>query len=276
MQATVHGHTVHYEVSGRGPWLTLSHSLAAHSGMWAPQLAALEPHFTVLRYDTRGHGGSSAPPGPYTLEQLADDAQALLQHLGVQRTHWLGLSMGGMVGQTLALRHPTLLDRVVLADTTGRVPPAGAALWAERAALARSAGMQALVQPTLARWFTPPFHAAQPTVVADIGAMIAATPVEGYAGCCAALAATDTLDGLRCAAPPRAGAGGGSGRGHATGRGRRHRGALAGRAAAGDRRRGAPAQHRAGCRLQRRGAGLPARLIKCPAPPSWAPGRRRS
>ena len=197
MQATVHGHTVHYEVSGRGPWLTLSHSLAAHSGMWAPQLAALEPHFTVLRYDTRGHGGSSAPPGPYTLEQLADDAQALLQHLGVQRTHWLGLSMGGMVGQTLALRHPALLDRVVLADTTGRVPPAGAALWAERAALARSAGMQALVQPTLARWFTPPFHAAQPTVVADIGAMIAATPVEGYAGCCAALAATDTLDGLR-------------------------------------------------------------------------------
>jgi 3-oxoadipate enol-lactonase len=197
MQARIGDIDLHYTVCGQGPWLTLSHSLATHSGMWAPQLAALSQHFTLLCLDTRGHGQTTAPPGPYTLAQLADDAFGLLQHLGIARTHWLGLSMGGMVGQMLALRHPELLDRVVLADTTGRVPPAGAALWAERAAIARRDGMQAIEQPTLERWFTEPFRQAQPALMAEIGAMIRHTPVEGYAGCCAAIAATDTLEGLR-------------------------------------------------------------------------------
>ncbi len=106
------------------------------------------------------------PQAPYTLDQLADDAHGLLQHLGIARTHWLGLSMGGMIGQTLAIRHPEVLDRVVLADTTGRVPAAGAAMWADRVRIARSEGMQALEQPTLARWFTEPFRAAQPALMA--------------------------------------------------------------------------------------------------------------
>ena len=193
MQARIGDHTVHYEISGQGPWLTLSHSLATHLGMWEPQLEALGRHFTLLRYDTRGHGGSDAPPGPYALERLADDAFDLLGHLGIARTHWLGLSMGGMVGQVLALRHPEVLDRVVLADTTGQVPQAGQAMWAERARMARSDGMAGLVQPTLERWFTEPFRAAQPALMARIGEMIAGTPAEGYAGCCAAIATTNTL-----------------------------------------------------------------------------------
>ena len=202
LQARIADIDVRYEVRGQGPWLTLSHSLAVHGGMWAPQIDALARHFTVLNYDTRGHGGTSAPPAPYTLEQLADDAHGLLQHLGVTRTHWLGLSMGGMIGQTLALRHPEVLDRVVLADTTGQVPAAGAAMWADRVRIARSEGMQALCQPTLSRWFTEPFLKAQPALMEKIGAMIAATPVEGYAGCCAAIATTDTLARLAAQRSP--------------------------------------------------------------------------
>jgi 3-oxoadipate enol-lactonase len=196
MHAHIGDIDVHYEVTGQGPWLTLSHSLAVHLGMWDAQLQALSQHFTVLRYDTRGHGASSAPAAPYTLDQLADDAHGLLQHLGIERTHWLGLSLGGMIGQTLAIRHPEVLDRVVLADTTGQVPAAGAAMWAERVHIARSEGLQALEQPTLSRWFTEPFRQAQPALMAQVGAMIRATPVEGYAGCCAAIAATDTLAAL--------------------------------------------------------------------------------
>lgn len=202
MQARIRDLDIHYDIAGQGPWLTLSHSLATDLDMWQPQLAALQAHFTVLRYDTRGHGGSEATPAPYTLEQLADDAHALLQHLGVSRTHWLGLSMGGMVGQTLALRHPEVLDRVVLADTAGRMAPGAATLWAERIATARTQGMAALAQPTLARWFTEPYRQAQPEVMAQIGAMIESTPVEGYAGCCAAIAQLDTLERLRTLTHP--------------------------------------------------------------------------
>ncbi len=197
MQARINDIDVHYEITGQGPWLTLSHSLATTLDMWQPQLQRLGEHFTLLRYDTRGHGGTSAPTAPYTLAQLADDAHALLQHLGVLRTHWLGLSMGGMIGQTLALRHPQVLHRVVLADTTGQVPPAGAQMWADRVRTARSEGLQALVQPTLSRWFTDAYRAAQPELMARIGGMISRTPVEGYAGCCAAIASTDTLAALQ-------------------------------------------------------------------------------
>ena len=99
MKARIGDIDIHYTVTGQGPWITLSHSLAAHSGMWAPQVRLLSPHFTVLCVDTRGHGGTDAPPGPYTLAQLADDAHGLLQHLGVARTHWLGLDPGGRSGQ---------------------------------------------------------------------------------------------------------------------------------------------------------------------------------
>ena len=196
MHVRIADQDVHCEITGQGPWLTLSHSLATDLGMWQPQLDALGRHFKLLRYDTRGHGGSSASPAPYTLEQLADDADALLGHLEIQRTHWLGLSMGGMIGQMLAIRHPQRLDRVVLADTTGQVPAAGAAMWADRARVARSEGMQALESATLSRWFTAPFRQAHPALMDRIGAMIRGTSVEGYAGCCAAIAGVDTLAAL--------------------------------------------------------------------------------
>ncbi len=189
-------------VMGSGPWVTLSHSLGADLSMWAPQLQALADRYTVLAYDIRGHGASSVPPGPYTLEQLADDAYALLRHLGVTRTHWVGLSLGGMIGQVLALRRPEVLDRVVLADTNAQVPPAGQAMWTERAALARRDGMAALVEATLDRWFTPDFANRDPLTRQRVGEQIAATPVEGYVACCNAICGLNTLEQLPGLAHP--------------------------------------------------------------------------
>jgi 3-oxoadipate enol-lactonase len=202
LRVRLNGVEVHAVVTGSGPWVTLSHALGASHAMWAPQVQALAGSHTVLSYDIRGHGESAAPPGPYSLEQLADDAHALLMHLGVQRTHWVGLSLGGMIGQVLALRHPQMLGRVVLADTNAQVPPAGQAMWNERAALARREGMGALVEGTLERWFTPGFAARDPLTRQRVGAQIAATPVEGYAACCSAICGLATLDHLASLSHP--------------------------------------------------------------------------
>ncbi len=187
---------VHYQVEGEGPWLTLSHPLAGDLGMWAPQMPELTRHFRVLRYDTRGHGASTATRAPYTLEQLADDAARLLAHLGVERTHWMGLSMGGMIGQVLALRRPGLLDRMVLADSTARRPANAAVMWAERCAQAREGGMAALVVPTLGRWFTPAYAATYPDIIRWIGEVVARTSVDGYCGCATAISRIDVLERL--------------------------------------------------------------------------------
>ncbi len=197
MKANINGVEMHYEVSGSGPWLTLSHSLAANLAMWDAQMTLLNQHFTVLRYDIRGHGQTQATEGAYTLEQLADDAHALLKHLGISRTHWIGLSLGGMIGQIFAIRYPKLVDHVVIADSTGKAPPNAASMWGERATLARTQGMSALVQPTLSRWFTDPYREKHPDVMAHIGHMIEGTQVEGYAGCCAAIGVINTHDGLQ-------------------------------------------------------------------------------
>ena len=197
MKAQINGLQVHYEVVGQGPWVTLSHPVSSNLSIGAPQMDALTRHFTVLRYDTRGHGRTQVTAGPYTLAQLAADAQGLLAHLGVSKTHWIGLSLGGMVGQALAIAQPQMLDRVVLANTTCKAAPKAATLWGDRARLARAEGMAALVQPTLARWFTDPYRLAQPGLMQEVGRMIAETPVEGYAGCCAALSDVELAHGLQ-------------------------------------------------------------------------------
>jgi 3-oxoadipate enol-lactonase len=198
MKITVNGIATHYRLDGPAgaPVVTLSHSLAAHLGMWEPQLGALTARWRVLAYDTRGHGGTEAPAGPYTLDQLADDALALLDAAGVQQTHWVGLSMGGMIGQTLALRAPHRLASLVLADTSSRVPPEARPLWKERIDTAGSKGMEPLVEPTIARWFTAPFIAMGHEVVDRVRDMIRGTDPRGYAGCCAAISMLDLTDRL--------------------------------------------------------------------------------
>lgn len=185
MKTRANGIEVYYELHGKegAPWLVLSHSLACSVRMWDPQIAALKDAYRILAYDTRGHGASSAPPGPYTLEMLADDLHGLLAALGIERPHYCGLSMGGMIGQTCALRHPGVFRSLTLADTTSRYPAEAAPLWQERIRLAETQGMAPLAQPTLERWFTPAFREAHPDRVDGIRRLILATPVAGYAGC---------------------------------------------------------------------------------------------
>lgn len=198
MKITANGISVNYSLDGpaNAPVVTLSHSLACASGMWDPQMPALTQRWRVLRYDTRGHGGTDAPAGAYTLDMLADDALALLDALGIQQTHWVGLSMGGMIGQTLALRAPGRLRSLVLCDTTSRVPPEARPIWEERIRTAETQGMEPLVEPTIGRWFTPPFIQGHPEIVDRIRAMIRATSPRGYVGCCHAIAALDLTDRL--------------------------------------------------------------------------------
>lgn len=197
MKMKTNGIELHYTVEGEGPWMTLSHSLACDSSMWDPQMALLTKRFKVLRFDTRGHGQSDAPDADYTLDHLADDVHGLLTGLGITKTHWMGLSMGGMIGQAYALKHPGVFASMVLADTTSRRASNAATMWGERIQIARTKGMEGLVEPTLARWFTDAYRPAHPDVMAKIGKVIRNTPAVGYAGCCAAIAQIDFTERLK-------------------------------------------------------------------------------
>jgi 3-oxoadipate enol-lactonase len=197
MKIQSNGIEINYEIEGTGPWLTMSHSLACNLHMWDPQMPVLKGKFTVLRFDTRGHGKSAAPAGEYTLEQLADDVKGLLDGLGIKQTHWAGLSMGGMIGQAFALKYPGVFQSMVLADTTSRRPPDAAKMWGDRVKTAREQGMGALVESTLARWFTEPYRNSRKDVMERIGSDIRATPVNGFSGCCHAISKVDYLDRLK-------------------------------------------------------------------------------
>ena len=165
--------------------------------MWDEQIASFKDRYRILAYDTRGHGNSGAPAGDYTLEQLADDLKGLLDHLKIAKTHYCGLSMGGMIGQTFALKYPGILQTLVLADTSSRIPPEVGPLWEERIKVAQTQGMQPLVKPTLERWFTAPYRSAHPETMERIGKLIADTPVPGYVGCCRAIPKLNLTDRLK-------------------------------------------------------------------------------
>ena len=197
MKVKANGIETNYEIHGKegAPWVTFSHSLACSLRMWDGQVEAFMDKFRILVYDTRGHGASEAPKGPYSLDMLADDVRQLLAQLGIKKTHWVGLSMGGMIGQTLALKEPALLDRVVLADTGHTQTPETIKQWEDRVRTAESKGMEPLVQPTIERWFTAPFR--DKPVVNTIRTLIRSTPVPGYVGCCQAIAKLSTTARLK-------------------------------------------------------------------------------
>ena len=196
MKATVNGISVNYTLEGpaTAPVVTMSHSLATDLSMWDPTAPALTGRFRVLRYETRGHGQTEAPKGAYTLDQLADDALALLKALGIQKTHWVGLSMGGMIGQTLALKAPELFASLSLCDTSSRIPPEAKPLWDERIHTAETKGMEPLVEGTLNRWFTAPYKAKGGPVIETVAGMIRSTPPAGYIGCCQAISGLNLTD----------------------------------------------------------------------------------
>lgn len=183
----VNGIDIRYEIAGEGPWLMLSHSLGTDLSMWDEQMAVLTPRFRVLRFDTRGHGGSSAPPGAYDFPMLSADVLGLMDALEIDKTHFVGISMGGMIAQHVAFAAAERIDRLVLVSTTSRYPPEAKAIWRQRIEDVGRHGIEPLVAPTLERWFTPPFRAARPNVMARIAALIRATPVAGYIGCCHAI-----------------------------------------------------------------------------------------
>lgn len=204
MNIEANGIQINYEWSGQkqAPVVVLSHSLACSMVMWHPQLEMLESRFRVLRFDTRGHGGSEAPPGSYTLAQLVDDAIGILDGLDMEKIHWVGLSMGGMIGQGLALNHPDRLESLVLADTAAIIPDEAQPVWQERIDAVKNLGMQAVVEDTLERWFTPNYLKQNPPEVDQIRQQILATPVAGYIGCSEAIRRLNYLDQLAAIQTP--------------------------------------------------------------------------
>lgn len=169
--------------------VVFSNSLGTTGLMWDAQAAALSRHLRVLRYASRGHGETSAPPGPYSLADLAGDVLSLLDRFELERVSFCGLSIGGMIGMWLGVNAPDRIDRLVICCTAMRLPPPE--MWTDRAVLVRKEGMGAVIEATMERWFTPAFPERSPEVVERIRETFLRTDPEGYAGHCEALAEAD-------------------------------------------------------------------------------------
>lgn len=194
--AELDGVLIRYELSGGPglPVLVMSHSLGVDLTMWEPQLSALAPHVRLLRYDTRGHGGSSIPDGPYTAADLGGDVLGLLNALGFQKASFCGLSMGGVVGQWLGINAHDRIERLVLADTAAKIGTVET--WNGRIETVQRDGLNSIIPGTLERWFTAPFRAAEPETIARTAALQRATNPKGYAACCAAIRDADFRSSL--------------------------------------------------------------------------------
>ncbi len=180
------------------PWLILSNSLATDHRMWEPQLDMLASTHQILRYDTRGHGTSTVPVGPYEFNHLVVDVIGLMDALDIDTATFMGLSLGGMTSLGLALDHPHRIEQVICCDGRADAPDIYRQMWPAMIANARENGMGALVGPTLERWFSEEFHAnpANRQTLDATGDMIRRTAVEGYAGCASALMELDYLPRL--------------------------------------------------------------------------------
>lgn len=204
MQVQANGITFRCEVEGRegAPWVVFSNSLATNLGMWDDQAARLRERFRILRYDQRGHGGTQATPAPYDFDLLIGDVLGLFDALGIDRAHFVGISMGGMTALGLAERHPDRVRSIVPCDCSAASTPASAKQWEERIAVARAQGMEALVEPTLGRWFPAEGTPLDPAVRTKVAEMVRTTPVEGFAGCTSAISNFDFQPGLGTIARP--------------------------------------------------------------------------
>lgn len=195
----------YYRVDGPAgaPVVTLSHPLGATLDLWDGQAAVLARQYRVLRYDVRGHGASAVPPGPYTLDQMVDDLQELLRSLDVPRTHFVGLSMGGLVGMTAALTAPETIRSLVLCDTTSDYGPGLQPMWEERIATAETQGMtDVLIERTMEIWFTAAFRDSHKPVVDRARQMLRNTDPRGYAAAIRAIADADLSQRIRAIACP--------------------------------------------------------------------------
>lgn len=182
------------------PVLLLSNSLGASLEMWAPQCPALTRTHRVLRYDARGHGLTTVTPGPYTIEQLARDALAILDALAIPRAHFCGLSMGGMVGMWLAINAADRVERLVLCNTAPQIGTAD--LYNARIAAVNKDGIASVTDAILERWLTAKFREREPATLAWMRAMLLATPDAGYAAACAAVRDSDQWQAIGAIARP--------------------------------------------------------------------------
>lgn len=182
-----------YDVAGPdgAPWLSFANSIASDRSMWRAQVAALAGRYRVLTFDARGHGDSSASPPPYSFDLLVGDMVGLWDALGVGRSHLVGLSLGGMVAVGAALAHAGRIGALVIANSMMQTSEPFVKSWDDRIALARGQGIAPVVEPTLARWLTPGFVAAQPAAADAVRAMIRRTSVDGFIGAAEALKTLD-------------------------------------------------------------------------------------
>jgi 3-oxoadipate enol-lactonase len=195
--------TVHYQWDGPqiGPVVMLAHSLSANLNLWQPQVPILiAAGYRVLRYDIRGHGKSATPEHPYTIEMLAADAIGLMDAVGLEKVHFCGISLGGMVGQQLAVAHGERLDSLILSSTAAHMPPPD--MWEERIRTVRAEAMAAVADATIDRWFTQAGRRNMPAEVESVRSMILSTPVAGFVGCCAAIRDLDLRETIRSITVP--------------------------------------------------------------------------
>lgn len=199
---TANGIEMAYDLRGPegAPIVMFGNSIMCHFTMWNAQAEEFASAYRVLRYDFRGQGATEVAPGPYSIDLLASDAVALLEVLGGERMHYVGLSLGGFVGQKLATDHPGVLDSLTVCDTATHLPPES--MWDERIAAVRNGGMEALVDAFTERWFTPGFRRADPAAVGEVRSMILATPVDGFASVATAIKLMDLTGGLARIATP--------------------------------------------------------------------------
>jgi len=195
--------SLRYRVEGKrdGQTVVLAHALGTDLTMWDALAEDLAPDYRVVRYDQRGHGGSAAPAGPYTMDQLIDDAVRLVNEAASGPVVWVGLSMGGMVGQGLAARHPQLVRGLVIANSTSYYPPEAQETWRQRIAIVESQGIPGVIDAVMGRYFTDAFRANFPDEAGRIRAVVERTDAGGYAACCAAISQLDLrteLPKLRC------------------------------------------------------------------------------
>ncbi len=203
MKIKANGIDIRYTIEGKGPVVTMSHCLACDLSLWDHQAQALRDRYCVLRFDTRGHGQTSTPPGLYRLDQMAEDVHGLLTELGIDTTHFVGLSMGGMIGQFFALNYGKMVQSLVLCDTTTQWPDSAWPVWEERIRTVQTKGMEPVVEDTIERWFTPPFLEQHQDATDRIRGLLRATSPEGYVGCCHAIAkinTTNRLSAINCPA----------------------------------------------------------------------------
>lgn len=198
MKIDIGDFSVNVEISGKedGPVVMMAHSLGCNRRMWDPQMPILEPHYRVVRLDMRGHGDSDAPDGPYTLDQLADDVIAVMDHLKINRAHWVGLSIGGMIGQSLLLRYPARFISATLCDTMPVMPEENSPAWAERIQKVKQDGLGSIADATMERWFTQAYLAGGHPGADSVRQQIAVTTDKGYLACCNAIMGLNYIDRL--------------------------------------------------------------------------------